>query len=356
MGTDFLVLCLAFLLAYLIRTNIDIRPLATPTEFYEYLRLVLFIAPMGIIIFFFNGLYDLKIPVEKKDELKKIFVAVSTGIMIIIALDFVKTKHIFPAKSIPIYGWILAITFIFISRQILKEFQKYLFKYGIGVQRLIIIGANRLSHLILSEIKKNPYLGYRIIGIIDERKAGEEILGFKISSNGEKLETILKAQKVDEIIQANPQLSSDEMIRLINLSDRYKIGFKFAPSLFGVYTNNTHVSIFAGVPVVELKRTPLEGWGRIEKRIMDFTGSLFVLVIFSPIMITIAVLNKITSKGPVFYKHKRLGRFGKEFKMYKFRTMKTEYCIGENYGGGKAKKNFKEIQKNPKKKAKQYIK
>lgn len=350
MGTDFVVLSTALFLAYLIRTNIDVRPLATPTGLSEYLRLVLFIVPVGIVIFFFNGLYDLKMPAERRGELKKIFVAVSTGIMLIIALDYIKTNHIFPAKSIPIYSWVLAMVLVFISRQVLKELQKYLYKYGVGIQRVLIIGANRISYLILSEIKKNPYLGYKVIGILDKRKVGEEILGFKVLGGLDDLPEILKRGGVDEIIEANPQLPPKKVTEIINLSDRYKIEFKFAPSLFGVYTNNTQVSMFAGIPVVELKRTPLEGWGRIEKRFMDFFGSLLALIIFSPIFFVIALLNKLTSRGPVFYKHRRLGRFGKEFELYKFRTMKTEYCMGEKYGGDKADEYFEKILSDPRKK------
>lgn len=349
MGTDFAMLSLSLLLAYLIRTNIDVRPLATPTDLFEYLKLVLFLAPIGIAIFSFMGLYNLRMPEDRIDELKKIFVAVSAGTMIIIVLDFFKTKHIFPAKSIPIYAWGLAIVLIFMSRQVLREVQKYLFKLGIGIQNAVIIGANRISYLILSEIKKNPYLGYRIVGILDKRKVGREILGFKILGSIEMLPEILKRQRVDEIIQANPQLPSKNVIELINLSDRFKVGFKFAPSLFGVYTTNTSVHILAGIPIVELKRTPLEGWGRVTKRLMDIVGSSSALIIFSPVILIIATLIKITSKGPVLYKHRRLCRFGKEFELYKFRSMKLKYCLGENYGGEKALKHFQKILKDPKK-------
>jgi len=313
MITDFIMLASSFFVAYFIRTNVDVRPLATPTALLEYLKLVLFIAPIGIIIFFFTGLYNIKKPDGRIDELKKIFVAVSAGTMIIIVLDFFKTKHIFPAKAIPIYSWLIAIVLVSISRQVLRETQKYLFKFGIGVQNTVIVGANKISYLILSEIKKNKYLGYNIIGILDKRKAGQVFAGYKVLGEESLLPELLKKGLVDEIIQANPQLPSKTVVEIINLSDRYKAEFKFAPSLFGVYTTNTNVNILAGIPIVELRRTPLEGWGRLEKRVVDVLGSFFWLVILSPVLILTALLVKLTSKGPIFYKHRRLGRFGKEF-------------------------------------------
>lgn len=350
MAADFIVLAASFVLAYLIRTNIDVKPLATPTAQLEYLKLILLIAPIGIVIFFFMGLYNLKKPDGRLDELKKIVVAVSAGTMMIIVLDFFKTKHIFPAKAIPIYSWLLAIILVSISRQILREIQRYLFKFGIGIQNTIIVGANRISYLILSEIRRNSYLGYNIVGILDKRKAGQTFAGYEVLGSEEMLDEILKNRKVDEIIQANPQLPSKKVVELISLADKYKIEFKFAPSLFGVYTTNTNVHVMAGIPIVELKRTPLEGWGRIEKRLVDILGSLLGLMILSPVMIIVALLVKLTSKGPVFYKHCRLGRFGKNFNLYKFRSMKFEYCIGECYGGEKAEEHFKKILNDPGKK------
>lgn len=350
MGADFVALVSSFVLAYLIRTNIDVKPLATPTARLDYLKLALFLSFIGIIIFFFTGLYNLKKPQERLEELKKIFIGASAGTMIIIVLDFISTEHIFPAKAIPIYSWGLAILLVSLARQILREIQRYLFKYGIGIQNTIIIGANRISYLILSAIKKNPYLGYNIIGILDKKNVGKDFAGFKVLGSEETLIDILKSQKVDEIIQANPQLPSKKVIELINLADKYKAEFKFAPSLFGVYTTNTNVNMLAGIPIVELKKTPLEGWGRITKRLMDILGSSFGLIIFSPILLLVAILVKLTSKGPILYKHKRVGKFNKSFNMYKFRSMKIDFCIGDEYGGEKATEHFKKLLCDPKNK------
>jgi len=350
LGIDFIVLSLSFLLAYHIRTNIDIRPLANPTTAIAYIKLVLTLSTIGIIIFFFAGLYNIKKPESRIDELKKIFLAVSTGVMMIIILDFVKTQHIFPAKSIPIYAWAIAIVAVSISRQLLRELQRYLFKFGVGVQNTVVIGANRISQLILSEIKRKPYLGYNIIGILDKRKIGEDFLGYKVIGSENMLPELARKRNVDEIIQANPQLSPSNVAEMISLSDQYKIDFKFAPSLFGVYTTNTSVNILAGIPIVELKKTPLEGWGRIIKRLMDIIGSLMALIIFSPILIIVILLVKISSNGPLLYKHKRLGRFGKNFYLYKFRTMKIEYCRGDGYGGKQAEEYFQKLMSDPDKK------
>lgn len=350
MISDFLGLSVSLLLAYIIRTNVELRPLATSTNIFEYLNLVFMLSIIGIIIFFFNNLYNIKsMPEERLEELKKVFIAVSAGFMIIIALDFIKINSIFPAKAIPVYAWILAIIFVSLFRQILKFFQKYLYKYGIGVQNIIIIGANRISHSIITEIKNKPHLGYNIIDVLDKRKIGEKFLNHIVGNEDNILE-IIKKKNADEVIQANPQMSHEKVVELINITDDYKINFKFAPSLFGVYSTNINVNVIAGIPIVQLKKTPLDGWGRITKRLIDMIGSLFFLTILSPVFLIITIIIKFNSKGPVFYKHKRLGRHGKEFEMYKFRSMKIDFCRGDKYGGCKAEENFNKIMEDPEKK------
>lgn len=347
--SDFLMIGLSFVLAYLIRSELNSRPLADPTTLLSYLGLVLIISSLGILVFFINGLYNVRIPSERPYEIKKLFMAISTGAMIVIAADFTQNEHIFPSKSIPIYGWLISLFLVFLGRQIIKTIQKYLFKYKIGVQNTLIIGANNVSQKIINEAKKRPYLGYNFIGILDSKINEDSFEGIKILGTEDDLAKVLERHHFDEIIQANP-MSPQKTIEAVKLSDQKRIEFKLAPSFYDVYTFKNSVSILAGIPIVELIRTPLEGWGRIAKRAFDLVGSSIGLIIFSPIFLLIAILIKLTDKGPIFYKHERIGRADKTFGVYKFRSMKLEYCIGENYGGEKAKEAFEKIMKDPEKK------
>ena len=104
-------------------------------------------------------------------------------------------------------------------------------------------------------------------------------------------------------------------------------------------------SRYFGIPVVEVKKTPLEGWGRIIKRIIDVILSLLFIVIFSPVMIIAAALVKIDSRGPVLYKNLRIGKDGKSFKLYKFRSMLLQYCTGDEYANETAQEYEKELIK-----------
>jgi exopolysaccharide biosynthesis polyprenyl glycosylphosphotransferase len=124
-----------------------------------------------------------------------------------------------------------------------------------------------------------------------------------------------------------------------------QLGFKMTPDLFLVRSYHVKVETVSGVPIMEFRRSPLDGWGRIIKRLVDLVGSTILIILTSPLMLISAIFVKITSKGPILYVQERVG-LEKNFQFYKFRTMKTEYCLGEDYGGQKAQKMFKKLSKH----------
>jgi exopolysaccharide biosynthesis polyprenyl glycosylphosphotransferase len=145
----------------------------------------------------------------------------------------------------------------------------------------------------------------------------------------------LKSKEVDEIVQSDPNLSKAEVLRLFDFADENHITFKYAADLLGTKVLKTEVAEIAGIPVVEVKETPLDGWGRILKRIFDIILSLFFIIIFSPIFIMAAIIIKLDSRGPVIYKNERVLKNG-TFKLFKFRSMIYQYCVGDDYGNDQA--------------------
>jgi len=98
-----------------------------------------------------------------------------------------------------------------------------------------------------------------------------------------------------------------------------------------------------GYTLIEVPATPLEGWGRIFKRILDFCGSLFGIVILSPLLILVSIFIYLDSPGPIIFRHRRLGKDLKPFWLYKFRTMRSEFCDGYGFNQQKAQRKFKDL-------------
>ena len=151
--------------------------------------------------------------------------------------------------------------------------------------------------------------------------------------------------KVDEIILANLDWPKEEIIKLTNFCEENHIVFKFVPNIFQTLTVNSSAVTLGEIPLIEIKRTVLDGWGRVIKRIFDIIFSLLFIIIFSPLYILLAILIKIDSRGSVIYKDYRYGYKKRKFKFYKFRSIKADLCDGE-FGTEEGNKMLKKLEED----------
>jgi len=321
---DFLMLVLAGLAAYFLRTSQLIsqwRPVLFNINlpFERYFELVLIVALFWIAIFALAGLYKIKRANKAVEEFFQIVIASSAALMAIIVYIFIKREW-FDSRFIILLSWFLAIIFVFFGRILIRKLQQYLVsQYDFGVQKLIIVGNDKVTENLIQEIKNSPNLGFRIKAQIPDL-------------NVSAIEEVIKnsGDEIDQILLGNIDFPIDKILELIDFCQEKRIDFKFVPNLFQTLTSNLEIETLGAVPIIELKRTALEGWGRIIKRLIDIFGAVFCLIIFMPLMIIIALIIKLDSAGPVIYKNERVGPKG-NFKLFKFRTMYLEYCTGEDY-------------------------
>lgn len=317
---DYAMLVLAGVCAYLIRNSAaaeEIRPILFELSFSRYLVLVLTASFFCLIIFAFSGLYKAKEQFNSKiKDLSQAISAMSICAMILFAILFLRGE-MFVSRFIIIAAWILAVFFVFIERIFLKKFQNWLtIKYQIGIRNVLAIGVNGYGKAVLEEMQGNKSLGYKVAKVLKD---------FTL----EDLEFIHKKHNLDEIIQCDPEMDRNKAIEAVEFCNQKRIAFKYIPNLFQTLAANAEIATFSGVPVIELRRTPLDGWGQIIKRFFDIIGSLILIILFSPVMILTAIAIKLDSKGPVFYLDYRYGKNFEKFIFYKFRSMKAELCDGE---------------------------
>jgi len=326
---DFLMIILAAISAYNIRFSqftTEIRPIIFDLDFDNYLQIVFIIAGTWIIIFAFAGLYSIKEGTKKlSEEIYRVILACSTGFMLIAVLIFMR-RELFDSRFIVLVSFVLAILYIVLSRSIIRYIQKVLFKYNIGVHKVILVGASKTADNLAQDFKNKQKSGYEIV---------KHLNNFNLES-AENLAQFLKTNDADEIIQADSNLGKEEVLRLYDFSSEYHLTFKYAADLLETKVLKTEVQEIAGIPIVEVKKTPLDGWGKIAKRIFDILFSIFFIIIFSPLMLVIAFLIKKDSKGPAIYKNIRVGATGKQFTLFKFRSMKIEFCTGTGYDDNNA--------------------
>lgn len=310
---DFLMIVLAGLAAYFLRFQsllVEIRPIIYEIPFKEYLGIVLILAGIWLVIFALSGLYAIG---SRRfiDEASQVFLACSAGVMLVIIIIFLR-RELFSSRFIVLAAWILSIIFVLLGRLIIRAIQYYLLKKGVGVHRVVIIGQDKTARQIVSEFYKKPILGFRPVA---------QFRSFDEKTKKELVE-LIKNGRVDEIIQADPEVPKEETLHLIDFAEEHHIIFKYTTDLFEIKARNIEVNTNLGIPILEIKRTPLDGWGRIFKRIFDVIGALVALVVFSPLMILVACAIKLDSSGPIFFAYKRIGEKGKPFTFIKFRSMK----------------------------------
>ena len=312
---DFIMLILAAITAFSIRNFPQIKelkPILYTFSFNDYLKIVLIVAPFFILIYALAGLYDIRVTKKFWQHILKIFAATSVGLLIIIVAIFLKREW-FSSRFIILAAWGLAVFFVIFARLLLNQFQKWLLrKYGIGVHRVLLIGHNGKMDLINRLIKNNKNLGYKVVDRI-------ETAHLKVIS------AIKQEKGIDEIILCEPGITDDDQEKLIDYCAINNINYKFIPTT--LQTPRFEMSVLNGEPLIEIKHTPLDGWGKILKRIFDIIFSLFGIIITAPIMGLVAILIKLESQGPIIYKNERVGSNGIKFFVYKFRYMKWEYCV-----------------------------
>jgi exopolysaccharide biosynthesis polyprenyl glycosylphosphotransferase len=330
---DYLALVSAFVVAYILRVKIDGRPVAHPISAIAFLKLSLLVLPIWILIFALVGLYSQSNLRARLSEIGKVIVAVSGGVMVLIILDFFSRVPIFPSKAVPIYAYGFGLIFVISARIVVRAVQRSLFRYNIGVHRVLLVGSGELAKRIYSELN-HPRSGFQIVGAIDNAHgAAKRLNGLTTYKDLTDAQPILTPPGVDQILQADSALDQDEIMELVTYATNHQISYRFVPNQFGLYATNASFSNIAGIPILEIRLTPLDGWGRIIKRFFDVIGATFGLILLSPVFLVIAIVIKIIDPGPVFFRHRRLSRTGGEVFVYKFRSMRQRFSTDPQYKG-----------------------
>lgn len=309
---DYTMIVLAGVVAYFLRTNPLVaqwRPVlfSINLPFSRFLLIILFVGLFFLVVYALSGLYKINVRRKLFEEFFQIAIATSAAILAIIVFLFFNGRE-FESRFLVLATWILTIFFVFLGRFLIKKLQRYLVgRYNIGTQNVLVIGGDGITKKIIKEINKRPDLGYRILRHIPKLDV-------------KRIRNAVKNPEVDEVILASPNYERKEVLEILDICDEYRVGFKFIPNLFQALTINIELDTFAGAPLIEIKKTPLDGWGKILKRVFDVAFSLMGLLFLWPLFLLIGLIIKIDSEGPAIIKLKRVSQ-GKVFYLYKFRSM-----------------------------------
>jgi len=307
---DFIMIVLSAFCAYWLRLSpyvASLRPVLFNIPPESYLGLAVVIAVVWIFIFTLAGLYKMKRRKGILEDFSKIVVASFAGLAVIVIYIFIKREW-FDSRFLILGGWLFSVCLVVFGRLVLTIIQRFVVgKFGFGLHNVLMIGDDKVSQVISKELDADSTYGYSIKKVLSKVDMGD-------------ISSAVKEYKIDDIILANTDCEKDQASYLVDFCNERHIGFRFVPNLFQTFTSNVAVDTIAMYPLIELKRTSLDGWGKIIKRVVDVFGSLVGLLFLSPIFLLMAILIKGDSRGPVFVKLKRISR-REQFNLYKFRSM-----------------------------------
>lgn len=322
---DTFVLIGAFTIAYIARVQYDPRPLLTNVHAYDYLRAFIFIIPFWILVFAMLGLYQSGTYNRRLVEWAKIALGTFIGILLVIGWQYASGENILPARLVAIYGMLAAFGLIVFEREIMRLSRSIMFRYGRGVNRVLLIGTTDATSDIARNLANTVKSGYEIIAIAGPKKIVPPELNVRHYSLVESALLDIQLNKITAIIQTDLYDSTDRNQKILGAAQSHHIGYSFIPGEAEFYSGKNTVDVFLGYPMITVHQTPLVGWGAIIKRIFDFIVSLILLVILSPVLLVIYLIKKIADPGPAFYISKRLSRFSEPINLIKFRSMDAKY-------------------------------
>ncbi len=328
----------AFLLAYLIRFESGLVPVTKgfpPLE--QYLNILPIVALLTPLAYQLQGVYRLRRGRSRIDD----FFAVLIGSILAVVFGVVTTLYIqayYVSESAKATGayevsqlvWLiflgLNVILTSLSRETVRELLERRWRAGIGLKRILIAGAGDLGRMVADRILLHRELGYQIVGFVDDRAGGDHIgyRGLPLLGTLNEVGEISQRERIDHLYVALPLEEHSKLLDLVELTSRECIDVKVVPDLLQFIALRTRLEDLDGLPIININDVPLQGLNTWIKRAIDVTLSLAAIVIVTIPAALIALLVKVTSRGPVFYSQERMGLDGKAFTVFKFRSMPVD--------------------------------
>ena len=323
---DAVALYAAALSAYALRfspTVSDVLPILQNVPFQAYIETASAYIVAWLCIFAMAGLY----PTFQRrawNELGRIILACGAGTMLVIASIFFQ-RELAVSRFIVLAVLGFSILYVWIGRLFLRVMRHALLNARIGHRRFVIVGGATAERIA------DAYQAQPIHGITIVRQ-------FKLWDDKTRaaLKKLIESDDVDGIILAEPDIEKSKALDLIAFAEEEHVAFRYLADLFAATFTNIQVTTDTGVPMIEVKRTPLDGWGRIAKRTFDIFFATLLLILFSPIILLAELALLIEDGLPVVFRNTRVGERGREFDLFKLRSMYRKYSIGPQFKGSEA--------------------
>ena len=321
---DALALATAFLIAYLVRFKTPIPFLEdVPHSILSYSTVILWSVPIWMGLFAGYRLYDRHHVFAGMEEYTRLANACTAGVMSIIVVSFVDNS-LFISRGWLAFVWVLSVVFTgsfrFTARRLLRQLRGR----GLLTSLAVIVGANEEGKALAEQILGDRGCGTQIAGFVDNAlEPGTEVVGgLRVLGRVSALESLVRNQRVQDVVVATTALTRDEFLELYRTFGREAgVELRLSSGLYEILTTGVRVQEVGGVPLITPQQVRITGIDAVLKGIVDYSVALVSLVLLGPLMLTLAIMVKLDSPGPALHRRRVLGVGGKPFDALKFRTM-----------------------------------
>jgi exopolysaccharide biosynthesis polyprenyl glycosylphosphotransferase len=256
------------------------------------------------------------------EEGYKIATATTVGVVVLIVASLAFNPLSY-SRLIYLYTAVLVTLLLSLSRGLIAMARNHLRKYGIGVQRVLLVGVGDVGRMVMRTIAARPVLGYHLVGFLDDNpsKGSTDIGPFRALGPIDNCNFVLEEMAVDNVIVCLPWQSHRTIQRLLNSCDQNQVRALVVPDFFQMTKDQMQVEQLNGIPLISKRAVVITGWNYVVKRATDILLTSVGALILAPVMLVIAAAIKLDSPGPVIYSQMRVGRNGKLFACHKFRSM-----------------------------------
>lgn len=317
---DLLAIIVAFGFAYYYRTHYDPRPYLLGSNTLEFTITMMSLLPIWVMLLFVSGVYDKSIYPYRPKLYWRLLIVSAVGTMSVITFSYFTSTSLFPTRLVAIYALVICFILLLIVRETIMLGRKLALRKGVGVLNAVVIGNDESTQFVVEHFEDNPESGYQVVGVV---ASDEFIPAFARKLKYSSLdEALANAGVVDVVIQTDEAKTDKVYFDTVD----HHLSYMFVPSQKALLSRMGEMHIIGTQPVIDVRTTPLIGWARVVKRVLDFIAGCLLVIISSPFMLIIWLLIKLSDpRAKAIYKVGRLSRFGKTVKILKFRTMKREY-------------------------------
>ena len=291
-----------------------------------------------LAILFFFGMYQQRYASSRFDELISLVKVVTIGVLILFFLLFIGQLDAHSARQTILFYWCVIFLVVAAGRILVRSVQKLLIVRGHGLHNAIVVGWTDRVASVFQDVARYPEAGLNVVGAIRMQRrphadpeSGEDTIpvdiGVEVADPDIRVESIeMLPQLIDEleiqdVLVALDSSDHEALLEVFRLCDGKPVSIKLVPDFYTVIGGMARTEHMYGLPLIEVMPEPMPSWEQSTKRLVDIVVALIVLVAGLPAWLLLGAIIRLTSPGPAIYRQQRVGRRGRTFAMYKFRTM-----------------------------------